>query len=103
MILYSSVTLKTHANMVAFLDVLEQSARRDPQSGGLARCVKRSTFGLSRTMARILPLCKNLVILVNYGPASGPGQFAFPEFPPHPMSKPTVHFWKEPYSPTIFV
>ena len=36
MILYSSVTLKSHANMIAFLGVLEQSARRDPQSGGLA-------------------------------------------------------------------
>jgi len=88
MILYSSVTLKSHANMIAFL---EQSARRDPQSGGLARYVKRITFGPSRfakfedsewTMARILPLCKNLVILVDNGPASGPGQFPFPEFPP---------------------
>jgi hypothetical protein len=93
-ILYSSVTLKSHANMVTFFDVLEQSARacgENARSGGLARCVRRITFGPSRfakfedserTMARILPLCKDLVILVDDGPASGPGQFPFPEFPP---------------------
>src|SRR5258707_1277275 len=90
-ILYSSVTLKSHANMIAFLDVLEHSARvygGNAQPGGLARCVRRITFGPSRfakfedserTMARILPFCKELVILVDDGPASGPGQFPFPE------------------------
>ena len=91
MILYSSVTLKSHANMVAFLDVLEQSPQRDPRSGELARWVKRITFGRCRfakfedsewTMAHILLLCKNLVILVVNGPARGPAQFPFPEFPP---------------------
>ena len=90
-ILYSSVTLKSHANMVAFLDVLKQSARGNAQPDALARCVRRITFGPSRfakfedserTMAHILPLCKNLVILVDNGPPSGPGQFPFPEFPP---------------------
>jgi hypothetical protein len=93
-ILYSSVTLKSHANMVTFLDLLEQSARAcggDAQSRGLARFVRRITFGPSRfakfedserTMARILRLCKDLVILVDDGPARGPGQFPFPEFPP---------------------
>jgi hypothetical protein len=88
-ILYSSVTLKSHANMVTFLEVIKQSARGD--AGGLARWVRRITFGPSQfakfensesTMARILPLCKNLVILVDDGPASGPGQFPFPDFPP---------------------
>ena len=90
-ILYSSVTLKSHANMIVFLDILEQSARGNAQSRGPARCVKRITFGPSRfakfedserTMARILPLCTELVILVDDGPASGPGQFPFPAFPP---------------------
>jgi hypothetical protein len=90
-ILYSSVTLKSHANMIAFLDVLEQSSQENSESGRLARCVRRITFGPSRfakfedserTMARILPLCKNLMVLVDDGPASGPGQFPFPEFPP---------------------
>ena len=90
-ILYSSVTLKSHTNMIAFLDTLEQSDRGDAQSRGLARCVKRITFGPSRfakfedserTMARILPLCTDLVILVDDGPPCGPGQFPFPEFPP---------------------
>ena len=87
-ILYSSVTLRSHTNMVAFLDALKQSAGGSANSGGL---VRRITFGPSRfakfensskTMARILSLCKNLVILVDDGPAAGPGQFPFPEFPP---------------------
>ena len=90
-ILYSSVTLKSHTNMVAFLHVLEQSAGGNVSSGWLAQCVRRITFGPSRfakfennekTMARILSLCKNLVILVDDGPSTGPGQFPFPEFPP---------------------
>ena len=90
-VLYSSVTLKSHTNMVAFLHVLKQSAEGDANSGGLAQCVRRITFGPSRfakfenseyTMARILSLCKNLVILVDDGPSTGPGQFPFPEFPP---------------------
>jgi len=108
-ILYSSVTLKSHANMIIFLDVLKRSARADAQSGGLARCVRRITFGPSRfakfedserTMARILSLCKDLVILVDDGPASGPGQFPFPEFPP--LTKcPNLRyiFGKRPMSP----
>ena len=90
-ILYSSITLKSHANMIAFLDIIKQSARGDTNSGGLARWVRRITFGPSRfakfenserTMALILSFCKNLVILVDDGPAIGPGQFPFPEFPP---------------------
>jgi hypothetical protein len=90
-ILYSSVTLKSHANMIAFLSVLKQSTQGNAISGGLGRYVRRITFGPSRfakfedsegTMARILFLCQSVVILVDDGPASGPGQFPFPEFPP---------------------
>jgi len=110
-ILYSSVTLKSHTNMVAFLDVLKQSAGGNANSGGLAQCVRRITFGPSRyakfensarTMTRILSLCKCLVILVDDGPATGPGQFPFPEFPPLTQCPNLRYiFGKRPMAPLI--
>ena len=110
-ILYSSVTLKSHTNMVAFLDVLKQSAGGNANSGGLGQRVRRITFGPSqfakfensaKTMARILSLCKDLVILVDDGPATGPGQFPFPEFPPLTQCPNLQYiFGKRPMAPQI--